>query len=147
MTPDWHHFFQGLFHGRRHGWLGLWHLLNHFHYLVPLLFGGTAAIVTRYRQKLREGRAGGWPSTDAVIQSARVMQRNGYTVEVSYRYWAQQEYRYGKYLRRLPKKDAAERFAESVRGRTVQVRYRQDKPGDSVLMERDLELAGALAAS
>jgi hypothetical protein len=68
----------------------------------------------------------------------------GYWVEVSYRYYAMQEYRYGKYERHFRKKASAEAFAETMRGRSLQVRYREDSPDASVLMERDLEMAGAL---
>ena len=142
MTPDWHHLW------RTPDWrdLGhyLWRIFDHFEYVGTFLLGGAAVAVRRYWQKLRETRAAGWPSAEATIQSATVQAHEGYDVQVTYRYYALQEYRYGKYSRHFRKKEAAEQFAEGIRGRSLQIRYREDNPEVSVLMERDLELTGAL---
>lgn len=129
MTFDWHH---------------LWHQLQPFEYVLSLGLGGAAVAFRRYWQKVKEGRATGWPSADAVIQTATLRRHEGYDVELSYRYYVGQEYRYGKYRRHFRRKDQAELFAESVRGRSLPVRYREDNPGVSVLIERDLELAGVM---
>lgn len=127
MHFDWHH---------------LWRLIRPFEYLVTFALGSGVVAVRRYWQKWRENGATGWPSADAIIQSAEVKAHHGYDVHVSYRYYAGQEYRYGKYSRHFRKREPADAFADSVRGRNVPVRYRQDNPNVSVLVERDLELAG-----
>jgi Protein of unknown function (DUF3592) len=129
MTPDWHHF---------------WRYLTHFQHFFFIFIGGGTIALRRWWQKIRENRAAGWPSADGVIQSATVRSQNGYWVEINYRYYALQEYRYGKYRRHFRRKAPAEDFAAVVRGRSLQVRYREDNPSVSVLKERDLELIGAL---
>jgi hypothetical protein len=65
-------------------------------------------------------------------------------VEVAYRYYARQEYRYGKYRRHFVRKAAAKAFAEAIRGRSIQVRFREDNPGESIVLEQDLQLIGVL---
>ena len=127
-----------------HHWSQLWRYLGPFQHFIYLAAGGGAIAFSRYWQKIRENRAAGWPSADGVVQSATVKPHNGYWVEVSYRYYALQEYRYGKYSRHFRKKAAAEEFAAAIRGRSLQIRYREDNPSVSVLMERDLELTGTL---
>jgi hypothetical protein len=136
MNFDWHQI-----------WRHLWHTLQPFEYLFTFAIGGSAVAVRRYWQKIREGRAAGWPSADAVIQSATVRSHEGYDVQVSYRYYVAQEYRYGKYQRHFRKKEPAEAFAETLRGRSLPVRYREDNPNVSVLMERDLEMLGIMQAT
>lgn len=76
-----------------------------------------------------------------------VRQHEGYDVHLSYRYYVAQEYRYGKYAHHFRKKQEAEEFASTMRGRSLPVRYREDNPDVSVLIERDLELAGILQNS
>jgi hypothetical protein len=127
-----------------HSWHDILRLLGPFQHFFYIAAGAIAVAGHRYWQKIRENRATGWPSADGVIQAATVKAHNGYWVEVQYRYYALQEYRYGKYRRHFRKKAQAEQFAESIRGRTVQIRYREDNPDVSVLMEREMELAGAL---
>jgi hypothetical protein len=86
-----------------------------------------------------------WPSADGQVQTATIKkQQQGCWVEVSYRSYAQQEYHYGKYRRHFARKAAAEAFAEAIRGRNVQVRYRDDKPSESILLEQDLQMTGVL---
>jgi len=127
-----------------HLWHELWRFVGPFQHFFYIAFGAIAIAVRRYWQKIRENRAAGWPSADGVIQAATVHTQNGSWVEVQYRYYALQEYRYGKYRRHFRKKSDAEAFAEIIRGRSLQVRYSKDDPAVSVIMERDLELAGAL---
>ncbi len=127
----------------------LWHHLapiaGTFHYFFAFVIGAAAVAIRKYMQRVRENRAAMWPSADGQVQSATVKkEQHGCWVEVSYRYYAQQEYRYGTYRRHFARKAAAESFAEAVRGRDVQVRYRDDKPSDSVLLEQDLQMAGVL---
>lgn len=127
-----------------HTWHELWRFIGPFQHFFYIAFGAIAVAFRRYWQKIRENRAAGWPSADGTIQAATVRTQNGTWVEVQYRYYAMQEYRYGKYRRHFRKKADAEAFAETIRGRSLQVRYREDNPAVSVIMERDLELAGVL---
>jgi len=129
-----------------HSWHEFWRFLGPFQHFFYIAAGAIAIAGHRYWQKIRESRAAGWPSADGVIQAATVRSHNGSWVDVQYRYYALQDYRYGKYRRHFRKKADAEQFAEAIRGRTLQIRYREDNPDVSVLMERELELAGVLQA-
>ncbi len=127
----------------------LWHhlapLAGSFHYPLVLIIGAVVVAGRKYLQRIREGRAAMWPSADGQVQTATVKKEQyGCWVEVSYRYYAQQEYRYGKYRRHFSGKKAADAFAEAIRGRSIQVRFREDKPGESILLEQDLQMIGVL---
>jgi hypothetical protein len=127
-------------------------LLHHFGILAGafqhfgvLIFGAIALMIRKYVQRVRENRAAMWPSADGLVQTATVKKEQfGSWVEISYRYYAQQEYRYGKYRRHFARKAAAEAFAEAIRGRSIQVRFREDKPSESVVLEQDLQMTGVL---
>jgi len=114
-----------------------------------VLIGGAAVIAIRkYVQRLRENKAAMWPSADGQVQTATVKKSQyGTWVEISYRYYARQEYHYGKYRRHFTRKAAAEAFAEAIRGRSIQVRFRDDDPKESVVLEQDLQMAGVLQMS
>lgn len=131
-----------------HHWLHsfLWTWLFSFHSLFVWLFGGFGVLLHKWRQRAHENRAASWPSTDAVIQSVKVTQKSGYWAEIDYRYYAQQEYRYGKYRRHYRRKAKAQEFADSARGRTLVVRYSNTDPAKSIVMERDLQMVGLLQA-
>jgi hypothetical protein len=127
----------------------LWHhlapLAGAFHYFIAFIIGAIAVAIRKYMQRLRENKAAMWPSADGLVQTATVKkQQHGNWVEVSYRYYAQQEYRYGKYRRHFVRKAAAEAFAQAIRGRSIQVRFRDDNPNESVLLEQDLQMTGVL---
>ena len=127
----------------------LWHHLapfaGTFHYFIAAITGAGAVAIRKYLQRIRENKAAMWPSADGQVQTATVKKSQyGCWVDVAYRYYAQQEYRYGKYRRHYTRKAAAEAFAEAIRGRSVQVRYRDDNPNDSVLLEQDLQMTGVL---
>ncbi len=127
----------------------LWHHLapfaGTFHYFFAAIIGAGAGAVRKYVQRVRENRAAMWPSADGQVQTAAVKKSQyGTWVEVSYRYYAQQQYRYGKYRRHFARKAAAEAFATAIRGHSVQVRYRDDNPSESVLLEQDLQMTGLL---
>jgi hypothetical protein len=131
--------------GMKDWWRQLAPFAGTFHYIVPLAIGGGIVAFRRYVQRFRENRAAMWPSASGEVQSTVVKkQQHSFWVEVSYRYYAQQEYRYGKYRRPFARKAAAEAFAGAIRGRSLQVRFREDKPGESVLLEQDLQMTGAL---
>ena len=132
--------------------LSLRDLLHHFGLLAGafqhfgvLIFGALALAIRKYVQRVRESRAAMWPSADGMVQTATVKKEQfGSWVEISYRYYAQQEYRYAKYRRHFARKAAAEAFAAAIRGRSIQVRFREDKPGESVVLEQDLQMTGVL---
>lgn len=127
----------------------LWHHLapfaGTFHYFVALIAGAVAVGVRKYLQRVKENQAAMWPSADGEVQSAKVKKSQyGTWVEVAYRYYARQEYHYGKYRRHFARKAAAQAFADAIRGRSIQVRFREDKPGESVVLEQDLQMTGVL---
>lgn len=124
-----------------HWWRHLGSLYSLFHSVLPLLIGGGGVAGL---QKLRQRRAAGWPSADGEVQHARVERKNGYTVTLEYRYYARSQFHYGKYARRFRRKQQAEQFADALHCRHIQVRYREDKPEVSVVLEDDLRTAGAL---
>ena len=120
----------------------IWHLLHG--YLPYIVGGGGAAGGQTLWQKLRQRRAAAWPSADGEVQSATVRHKNGHTVVVQYRYFARSEYHYGKYSRHFRRQQNAEQFAQALRGRHIQVRYQEDKPAVSVVLDQDLRMTGAL---
>jgi hypothetical protein len=127
----------------------LWHHLapiaGTFHYFIAAIIGGGAVAIRKYLQRVRENKAAMWPSADGQVQTATVKKSQyGCWVDVGYRYYAQQEYRFGKYRRHFGRKAAAEAFAAAIRGRSVQVRYRDTNPNDSILLEQDLQMTGVL---
>lgn len=127
----------------------LWHhlapLAGTFHYFIAAIAGAAVVAIRKYVQRIRENRAAMWPSADGQVQTATVKKSQyGCWVEVSYRYYAQQEYRYGKYRRHFARKAAAQAFADAIRGRSLQVRFRDDKPSESILLEQDLQMTGVL---
>ncbi|HEX3661016.1 MAG TPA: DUF3592 domain-containing protein [Acidobacteriaceae bacterium] len=114
-----------------------------FHSLIALAAGAGAVLLRNWWQRVRENRAAMWPSAPGEVQGATVKKsQQGSWVQVSYRYYARGEYRYGQYRRHFRRKAAAEAFAEAIRGRSLQVRFQEDKPGESVLLERDLQMSG-----
>jgi hypothetical protein len=127
----------------------LWHhlapLAGAFHSFIALILGAFIVAVRKYMQRVRENQAAMWPSADGQVQTATVKKSQyGSWVEVSYRYYARQEYRYGKYRRHFARKAAAQAFADAIRGRSFQVRFRDDNPNESVVLEQDLQMTGVL---
>lgn len=125
-------------------WRHLGSLYSLFHTFLPLLIGGGGVAGV---QKLRQRRAAGWPSADGEVQHASLKKKNGYVVTLEYRYYVRSQYHFGKYQRRFHRKQQAEQFADALHGRHIQVRYREDKPEMSVVLEDDLRTAGALQVS
>lgn len=127
-----------------HWWRHLGSLYSLFHSFLPLLIGGGGVAGV---QKLRQRRAAGWPSADGEVQHANVEKKNGYVVTLEYRYYARSQYHNGKYTRHFRRKQQAEQFADALHGRHIQVRYREDKPEISVVLEHDLRTTGVLQVS
>ncbi|HTV16469.1 MAG TPA: DUF3592 domain-containing protein [Acidobacteriaceae bacterium] len=125
-----------------HWWRHLLTSFNLFHNFWPYLLG--AAGGQQIWQKLRQRRAAAWPSADGEVQHTNVEHKNGYLVTLEYRYFARSQYHYGKYTRRFRGKKDAETFADALHGRHIQVRYQEDKPEVSVILEDDLRMTGAL---
>jgi len=129
-----------------HSW---WHFLAPFwgaiHNFLPwIIGGGGAAGGSTLWQKWRQRKAAAWPSADGEVQSVSVRSGRGYNAVIQYRYFAQSQYRYGKYARHFRRKKDAEAFADALRGRHIQVRYQADKPEVSVVLDQDLRMTGAL---
>ncbi len=132
----------------KHWWdllLQYWHVIDNF---VPYVIGGAgAAGGTTLLQRMRQRRAAAWPSADGEVRYVSMKRKKGYTATVGYRYYARSEYHEGKYSRQFRRKEHAEQFTEALRGRHIQVRYKEDKPGVSVVLEDDLRMTGALQVS
>ncbi|MGA8529333.1 MAG: DUF3592 domain-containing protein [Acidobacteriaceae bacterium] len=114
-----------------------------FHSLIAVAAGGAVVLFRNWWQRVRENRAAMWPSATGEVQSADVKKsQHGSFVTLTYRYYAHGEYHTGRYRRAFRRKAAAQTFAETIRGRSIQVRFREDKPGESVLLEQDLQMTG-----
>lgn len=127
----------------------LWHHLapfaGAFHSFIAFILGAAVVAFRKYMQRVRENQAAMWPSADGQVQTAKVKRSQyGSWVEVAYRYYARQEYRYGKYRHHFARKAAAQAFADAIRGRSIQVRYREDNPNESVVLKQDLQMTGVL---
>lgn len=126
-----------------------WHHLapfaGTFHYFIAFIVGAIVVAARKYMQRVRENQAAMWPSADGEVQTATVKtSQYGSWVAVAYRYYAQQEYRYGKYRRHFARKATASAFADAIRGRNIQVRFREDNPNESIVLEQDLQMTGVL---
>lgn len=116
-----------------------------FHSLIAVAAGAALVFLRNAWQRVRENRAVQWPSATGEVQSAEVRRaQHGSFVLVTYRYYVQGEYHSGRYRRHFRRKAAAQTFADAIRGRSLQVRFRQDNPNDSILLERDLQMTGIL---
>jgi hypothetical protein len=130
-----------------HGhWWRWWEpLYSVLHSFFPVLVGGGGALGGQTLwQKLRQRRAAAWPSADGEVQHTSIERKHGYTVVVEYRYYARSKYHYGKYARHFRRKQQAEQFADALWGRHIQVRYQEDKPQVSIILDDDLRMTGAL---
>jgi hypothetical protein len=125
-----------------HWWRHLLTDFNFLHSFWPYLLG--AAGGRTLWQKLRQRRAAAWPSADGEVQHANVEHKNGYQVVLEYRYFARSQYHYGKYMRGFRQKKDADAFADALHGRHIQVRYQEDEPEVSVVLDDDLRMTGAL---
>jgi len=111
--------------------------------LIP---GAVAAYgMKRMYQGWRQKKAmNGWPSTSARVLNGQVHKENRrYWVELTYSYYVE-EYRSGKYVRKFRREEEADDFVRQVSDRQVQIRYNQNKPDESVILDRDLEMIAAL---
>jgi hypothetical protein len=133
------------FRVQHHWWNLLLPLYHAVHNFIPLIIGGGGAAGGQTLwQKLRQRRAAAWPSADGEVQFVDIKAKNGYTVIAEYRYYARSEYRNGKYSRHYRRKTHAQEFADAIRGRHIQVRYQEDNPDVSVVLDHDLHTTGAL---
>jgi hypothetical protein len=125
-----------------HWWRHLLSEFNLFHSFWPYLLG--AAGGQQLWQKLRQRRAAAWPSADGEVLWTKVESKNGYTVVVEYKYFARSQFHEGKYYRRFRRKEQAKQFSEALYRRHIQVRFQEDKPEVSVVLEDDLRMTGVL---
>ena len=112
-----------------------------------ILPGAVAAIgVRKLYQKRRQSKAiGGWPATEATIQSGEVHRAGMRNIwaELTYSYFAG-EYRSGTYVRHFRREEDADEFVRQAREKRIQVRYDDSNPDRSVILDRDLELVTLL---
>ena len=97
-------------------------------------------------QKWRQNRAmAGWQTTEALIQSGMIHEHGPrrFWVELTYSYFVA-EYRAGKHIHHFRKEEDADEFIRQTKGRRIQLLYNPNKPDDSVILDRDLEMLGVL---
>jgi hypothetical protein len=125
-----------------HWWRHLLTDFNFLHGIWPYLLG--AAGGQQIWQKLRQRRAAGWPSADGEVLWTKIESKHGQTVIVEYRYFARSKFHEGKYYRHFRRKAQAQQFADALYGRHIQVRYQEDKPEVSVVLDDDLRMTGVM---
>jgi hypothetical protein len=125
-----------------HWWRHLLTDFNLFHSAWPYLFGAVGG--QQVWQRMRQRRAAAWPSADGKVEWTKIESKNGYMVVVEYRYYARSQFHEGKYIRHFRRKAQAQQFSDALYGRHIQVRYQEDKPEVSVVLEDDLRMTGAL---
>jgi hypothetical protein len=127
-------------------WHAILRVFDPLHILVPL-FGAAVIAIRKSGQGLRERRSANWPVTDATVLTTRIKAQNGYWVEVDYRFFACDQYRYGTFRRHYRLKPQAESFAAAVRALQVPVHYQAEAPDVSVLVESELRFIVQSAGS
>jgi hypothetical protein len=101
----------------------------------------------KFYQKRRQDRASaGWPSTDATVQYGKVHKEGPrqHWVELTYTYFVE-EYRTGTHIHRFRKEEEGEEFLRQIKDKKIQVRYNPNKPGESAILDRDLEMVVLLS--
>jgi hypothetical protein len=124
-----------------------WRLLAPITHNLTFVYAAAGALTARIWQKLRQRRAAAWPSADGTVEWTKIESKHGHTVVVEYRYYARSQYHEGKYLRHFRSKTSAQQFADALYGRHIQVRFQEDNPAISVILEDDLRMTGILQAS
>ncbi len=116
--------------------------------LVLAIFA--AVMAERGWQWLRRRAARSWPIAEGRIERAEWRQPNTgtnryFVADLAYSYVVGGQYFAGYYRRSFSAAEAAAAFVQAVRGRPVQVRYKQGEIGTSLLLEENVEeLAGAV---
>ncbi len=109
-----------------------------------------AVLAERGWQWLRRRAARQWPVAQGRIERADWRQPNKATkryfvAELAYSYVVGGQYFAGSYRRSFSKAAAAAQFAESLKDRPVQVRYKREHPGKSLLLDEQIaEAAGVV---
>jgi len=111
--------------------------------LIP---GSIAAFgLKRLYQKWRQNKAfAGWPATEATILYGTVHREGRFWVELTYTYYVG-EYRSGTHVHRFRREIEAEEFIRQVKDKRLQVRYNPEKPDESAILDRDLEMVAMMA--
>jgi hypothetical protein len=132
----------------------LWHHLapiaGTFHYFIAAIIGAGAVAIRKYMQRVRENKAAMWPSADGQVQTASVKKSQyGCWVDVTYRYYAQQEYRFGKYRRHIARRSGGFRRSRPWSKRSGAIPRHQSQRLDSsgAGSANDWGVAGGLKAA
>ncbi len=109
-----------------------------------------AVLAERGWQWLRRRGARKWPVAEGRIERAEWRQPNTgtnryFVAELAYSYVVGGQYYAGYYRRSFSNAAAAAAFIQAVKGQPVQVRYKQEEVGKSLLLEENVEqVAGAM---
>jgi hypothetical protein len=98
----------------------------------------------KFQQSMQK-TAVGWPSAEATIQWAkveRIPQSPRFVLNLTYTYFVG-EFRAGDFAQEFRKEGEADAFANGMRGRRLQVRYKESDPDISIIDRRNIEEAFA----
>jgi hypothetical protein len=101
-----------------------------------------AVMVERGWQWLRRRRARLWPVAQGTVHAASWRQprtgTNRYFIgDLSYYYFVNGHFYAGFHRRSFSKADAADEWVKRMEGSDIQVRYKNDAPGNSLLLEEE----------
>jgi hypothetical protein len=97
-------------------------------------------------QESLQNTAVGWPCAEGTIQWAkveRISKSRRFVVNLTYTYFVG-EYRAGDFLQEFRKEHEADAFANRMRDRRLQIRYKQSDPETSIIDRSSMEQAFAL---
>lgn len=112
------------------------------------LFWGPAFVLRKIGASFRELGVDSWPRANGSITKRNVKAVHGWILdyalgELEYTYRVHGEYYSGSLTRQFPDEQVGWNFVDTHRDETVIVRYRDDKPEDSVLLVADQGVAWA----
>ncbi len=112
-----------------------------FKYTLYLVGGWGVVLFRRWKKTHDENIAQGWPSTEGRIQDgkvARIPKTTHFLATLTYTYFIE-EYRTGKYTHEFSKESDADDFIRQMKGKSIQIRYKQSDPNKSVLEQSVIE--------
>jgi hypothetical protein len=112
------------------------------------IFWWPALVLRKVATSFREFGVDSWPRANGSITKGNVKAAHGWILdlalgELEYTYRLRGEYYSGSMTRQFPDEQSAWDFVDSHRDEPVIVRYRDDKPEDSVLLVADQGVAWA----
>ena len=110
-------------------------------YALYFLGGWGVVYFQRWKKSRAESVAQGWPSAEGRIHNgkvARIPKTTRFLATLQYTYFVE-EYRSGEYIHEFAKESEADDFVRQMKGKSVQIRYKQSNPDKSVLEQSVIE--------